>query len=288
MTFSFNYGLFFLLIPLNLSAQVWSPDGSQIAFFYIHSIEDIYLVNPDGTNFKVIDKHPERDFAPQWSPNGKQLLFTSIRDSHHELYRLEVNRQKLKKMTSTNFDSEDGAYSPDGKSIIFSSNRTGNNELYIMNKKGKKVRQITQTTALESTPRWSPNGKTILFRRAENKDSQAKLYLMHTDGSNLYQLNNSTEGAFHQSWSPNGEEICFVKVVDGAFEIHLLSINGGASKILMRKKGFQAFYPAWSPDGQFITFTRDVMEGTAPGLPALFSIDRNGKERLVSDKNSFH
>ena len=287
MPLKFRLCLLFSVILLNLSAQVWSPNGEKIAFFYIHSIEDIYLVNPDGTNFEVMDKHPERDFAPQWSPNGKRLLFTSVRDSHHELYQLKIKNQKLKKITNTNFDSEDGDYSPDGKSIVFSSNRQGNSDLFVINKKGKKVRQLTKTNRIETTPRWSPSGQKILFRAAKNADAPTDLFLMDINGNKVQQITNTPEGEFHQSWSPDGLNVCFIKVKDGIFELHIMPATGGESKILVQKKGFQAFYPAWSPDGQYITFTRDVMEGTKSGLPALFSVDMKGNERLISDKNSF-
>ena len=108
------------------TAQVWSPDGNTIAFFYIHQVEDIYTVDVNGNNFKVLEGHPERDFAPRWSPDGKHILFTSVRDGHHEIYRFNREGGALKKLTESEFNSEDGDYSPDGKFIVFSSDRTGN------------------------------------------------------------------------------------------------------------------------------------------------------------------
>ncbi len=131
-------GLCFIL-SLDLQAQVWSPDGQSIAFFYIHKIEDIYIVNRDGSQFRILDQHPERDFAPQWSPNGKHLLFTSVRDGHHEIYRIRSDGKRLKRLTETNADSEDAHFSPDGKSFVFASNRSGNQQLYIANRKGKNI-----------------------------------------------------------------------------------------------------------------------------------------------------
>lgn len=64
-----NITMLCLLASYGLKAQVWSPDGKKIAFFYIHSIEDIYLVDADGSNFKILEGHPERDF----SPNGHRM-----------------------------------------------------------------------------------------------------------------------------------------------------------------------------------------------------------------------
>ncbi len=269
-------------------AQVWSPDGSKIAFFYIHSIEDIYQVNPDGSDFEIIEKHPDRDFAPSWSPDGKRILFTSVRDGHHELYELNLKNGKSKRLTQTEFDTEDGHYSPDGKQIAFTSNRGGENDIYIMDRNGKNTRRITETEAVESTVKWSPDGKKILFRSALNRDSPADLFTINSDGTDRKQITNTPSSEFHQSWSRDGTKISYITVVDGVFELHIANSDGSEDKVLVRKEGYQAFFPNWSPDGNWIAFTRDVSEGTKEGYPALYKVDLSGNEILLSNKNSFH
>ncbi|TAI48808.1 DPP IV N-terminal domain-containing protein [Flagellimonas allohymeniacidonis] len=277
-----------VLLGYSLSfSQVWSPDGNTIAFFYIHAVEDIYTVDSNGHNFKVLEGHPERDFAPRWSHDGKHILFTSVRDGHHEIYRFNREGAALKKLTESEFNSEDGDYSPNGKSIVFSSDRTGNQELFIMDSDGKNLKQLTHSPELESTPRWSPDGSKILFRRSPDKDAEADLFTLDIDSGELVQLTHTPEGEFHQSWSADGSQICFVKVVEGVFEIHSISAKGGESKKWVSKEGFQAFYPNWSPDGSKIAFTRDVSKGTKPGLPALFIVNREGEEKMLCNKNSF-
>lgn len=59
-------GALLFLLSLGLHGQVWSSDGTKIAFFYIHAIEDIYLVNPDGSNFKA-------------APNNAQFLINIVK-----------------------------------------------------------------------------------------------------------------------------------------------------------------------------------------------------------------
>lgn len=275
--FSITYGF----------GQVWSPDGTSIAFFYIHAVEDIYTVDANGGNFQILEGHPDRDFAPRWSPNGKNILFTSVRDGHHEIYQFNRKGKGLKKLTESTFNSEDGDYSPDGKLIVFSSDRTGNQELFIMDCEGKNLKQLTHSLELESTPRWSPDGTQILYRRSLNEDAEADLYTLEISSGILTQVTDSQEGEFHQSWSTDGNQICFVKVVNGVFEIHTISSKGGESKKLVAQPGYQAFYPNWSPDDSKIAFTKDIARGAQEGLPALFVVDMEGEEKMICNKNSF-
>lgn len=277
-----------ITIAFSTKGQIWSPDGNKIAFFYIHSIEDIYLVNADGSGFEIVDKHPERDFSPAWSPDGSRILFTSVRDGNHELYELDLKKGKSKRITKTSFENTDGDYSPDGSQIVFTSNRSGENDIYIMGSNGKNLRRITSTDAVESTAKWSPDGSKILFRSAPTRDDPADLFTINVDGTRRTQITDTNYSEFHQSWSRDGSKITYITVVDGEFELHIVNSDGTEDRILVRKEGYQAFFPNWSPDGKWIAFTRDVSEGTKKGYPALYKVDLNGNEVLISNKNSFH
>ena len=285
---------FIILLALSFSiksnAQVWSNDGEKIAFFYLHEIEDIYTVNADGSGFMIVDDHPDRDFSMTWSPSGNELIFTSVRDGHHELYQKNLVAGSLTKLTESNFNSEDASYAPNGSKIVFSNDKSGNHELYTMDLQSKKSTQLTDTPSFkEVSPKWSNDGSSILFVGSEG-DKEWDVWTCDLNGRNRTNLTNTpNRGEFHPAWSPDGKFVSFVSVVDGVFEIHILNIEKNLDKVIVGKPGYQAFFPSWSPDGKWIAFTRDVMEGPVNGYPALYKINvENGEEVLITQKNSFH
>ncbi len=283
-----TFWILFLFNCINLQAQVWSPDGIQLAFFYIHDIEDIYLVNVDGTGFEILDGHPERDFMPDWSPDGKEIIFTSIRDGHHQQYQINLEERVAKRLIVSDHEDIDGHYSPEGDKIVFSSDRDGNSDLYVYDRGSGRITTLTKTEEYEYTPRWSPDGSRILFKRAKEEFGPSDLYVLDLSSFETEQITAGNQGEFHQNWSPDGKSLCYVQVTDGTFELHTMDLTTKEKKVLVRKEGFQVFAPSWSPDGKLIAFTRDVSEGQQVGYPALYVVDMYGRERMVTAENSFN
>ena len=86
---------------------------------------EIYVMNPDGSDQTRLTFDSRNDRRPDISPNGRKIVFSSNR--------------------------------------ITETNREGDFEIFVMNSDGSDVRQLTFNAADDSWPRWSPNGKWIAF-----------------------------------------------------------------------------------------------------------------------------
>src|SRR5688572_9201151 len=64
------------------------PSG---AFDYEAGNSDIYLIRADGSGRTQLTTAPRNDFSPNWSPDGKRLVFRSTRDGNDELYVMNAD-----------------------------------------------------------------------------------------------------------------------------------------------------------------------------------------------------
>jgi TolB protein len=98
--------------------------------------------------------------TPRFSPDGKEIVFTSWVDRGFDLYRISADGNNLSRLTKNFGSNEEPAFSPDGEFIIFSSKtvnsaRKATQDLYIMNREGEILGQLTQGFGQCASPQWS-------------------------------------------------------------------------------------------------------------------------------------
>lgn len=98
-----------------------------------------------------------------WSPDGKYLVFTGMRNKDFDVYRVpSAGGEEVRLTTATGLD--DGPeYTPDGKYIYFNSVRTGLMQIWRMKPDGSEQTQITHDDFNNWFPHISPDGKSIVF-----------------------------------------------------------------------------------------------------------------------------
>lgn len=122
----------------------------------------IYTLDPSGTesNVKRIGFVGRFNAAPRFSPDGKEIVFSSWVDERFDLYKLNSDGSNLVRLTKNFGSNEEASFSPDGEFIIFTSQRVISRQLavqniYIMNKDGEIIRRLTDDYGKAFTPRWT-------------------------------------------------------------------------------------------------------------------------------------
>nr|MBA3353806.1 PD40 domain-containing protein [Blastocatellia bacterium] len=125
---------------LGMSVQpAWSPDGREVVF--ANDKEDgatgnfeIFKVGLDGLQVATrLTFRRRADGHASFSPDGKQIVFSSNADGNAEIYLMNFDGTGLIRVTRNPADDTTPRFSPDGRRIIFSSNRGGKFALYEVN-----------------------------------------------------------------------------------------------------------------------------------------------------------
>src|SRR5262249_55675314 len=104
--------------------------------------------------------------TPRWSPDGKQMVFSSNRDLYPAFPTIEGP----------------GA------------------EIYVMNADGTGLTRLTTNLALDWNPAWSPNGKQIVFASDRVAGAGQQIYVMNSDGSDQKPLTGQPGASSFPDW----------------------------------------------------------------------------------------
>lgn len=235
------------------------------------NFNEIYVMNPDGSEQTRVTFDPRVDQQPHISPNGKQIVFASTRitptNPNGVLQIFLTNTDgsvfpdgsNAKQLTFTGMGTFNAwpRWSPNGKEIAFHSSADGNFEIYTINRDGTGLTRVTDYSGLDQFPEWSPSGKQLVIRR------DRELFVIENDGSNPIQLTSTSAPAVNQmaSWSPDGKTLAFLSTREGYLSVFLTDTDGNNQINLTPKpinipaSMWASRAPAWSKNGRYLYFT---------------------------------
>jgi TolB protein len=250
------------------SGAVWSPDGKTFIAtteWVAGETEELQFLNDAGewelTEEEItgdrelisvdIGNLPEfltdnanTDEYPAWSPDGKQIAFSSDRTGDSEIFVMDPNGDNVVQLTNSPREDWQPSWSPDGERIVFASPRAGNWEIYVMDSDGENVLQLTHRLAIDWTPEWSPDGTRIAFAsRAKAAEVWVDeetgevlednpgagtwdIYVMDPNGENVIRLTDHPASDFEPTWSPDSKYLAFASDRTGPVGVYVMNADG--------------------------------------------------------------
>ena len=97
-------------------------DGAAIVIGLSQPFTDIYLINVDGSGLTRLTSNSGLNGSPSWSPDGRQIAFSSNRDGTHKIYIMNADGSNQHAIAERGTQP---SWSPDGSKILFVGERIG-------------------------------------------------------------------------------------------------------------------------------------------------------------------
>jgi Tol biopolymer transport system component len=172
------------------------------------------------------EQMPGAELYPVWLPDGKYVVFLSVRDRSFQFYKVKLDGTQLTILDSglpsrevaleemvywipvgidLHYLNDTGlalgelpAWSPDGTRIAFHSDRDEDMEIYVVDADRSEIVQLTDNEAMDISPTWSPDGTRIAF--ASNRDGNLEIYTMNADGTAQTRMTDNIASDYLPSW----------------------------------------------------------------------------------------
>jgi len=171
----------------------WSKDGRIVVVGLKDGRSDLYLIDPSEARLHQLTDDPYDEQAPQWSPDGSKIVFSSDRPD----------------ASLTSSEGETFSY---GKYDIFTMDVDGLTPA--------AIRRITSDPADDLSPTWSPDGRKIAF--VSRRTGIGNIYAADLDSSIVYPLTDLLTSCGDLHWSPDGKKIAFSSFHNGGYNVYVL------------------------------------------------------------------
>jgi TolB protein len=214
-----------------------SPDYSKGYVWKLYESYEIFTAGIDGSDPKRITNNPGYDAEATLSPDGKTIIFTSLRNGDLDLYTMRADGSHLKRITKELGYDGGAFFSRDGKRIVWRASRPKTDaevaayheliaesqirpmalELFVANADGKNARQVTKNGAANFGPYFFPDGKRIIYASnvADPGGRNFDLWMIKDDGTGEERITfNDTFDGFPM-FSPDGKTLVFASNRNG-------------------------------------------------------------------------
>jgi TolB protein len=267
------------------SSVAWSPDSTEVVYSMAGSL---WRQKMDSTSAQQITDGPGYDYQPDWSPDGKSVIYVSYQKDAMELWLLDLASGKSQQLTTGGAVNVEPRWSPGGKQIVFVS--TSYNKRFhifradVSSGKLENVVRLTGETKsdlpryyysqfdTEISPVWTRDGKEILFvsNRGHIHGSGGFWRMRAEPGAEAREIHyEETNWKARPDFSPDGSRMVYSSYLGQQWhQLWLMPANGGdafpvsytieerkaAKQFSDEGSGWDETNARWSPDGKILAF----------------------------------
>ncbi len=194
---------------------------------------EIFSMNIAGTDLQRLTSAPGYDAEATIAPNGKTVVFTSVRDGDLDIYSMDIDGLHIKRLTEEVGYDGGAFFSPDSKRIVYRAHHPqseadvkayrellaqnqvepANLEIFIMNADGSNKTQVTKNGRSNFAPFFLPDGKRIIYSSnlTTPADHQGRpsfhLHIINDDGTKPEQITFNGQFNSFPMFSRDGKQL---------------------------------------------------------------------------------
>jgi TolB protein len=267
------------------SSVAWSPDSHEVVYSMGGSLWRQNLSETSATQLTDGDGY---DYQPDWSPDGKFIVFTSYQQDALELWLLEVGSGEVKPLTHGGAVNVEPRWSPDGKKLVFVSTAYNKRfHIFVADFGDGKLANVTRLTGetkstlpryyysafdMEISPVWSRDGQEILFvsNRGHIYGSGGFWRMKAQPGAGAREIHyEETNWKARPDFSPDGSRMVYSSYLGRSWHQIWTMSASGSDAFPLTYGDYDVTNLRWSPDGKTLAYISNEHGDTSLGLLAV-------------------
>lgn len=237
----------------------------QVAFASNRTgIPQVWVINADGTGLRQITFIAEGACQPDWSPDGRRLVFISPCEKKQEFYpnaHLFIIDQDGTNMYAlpTPEGSYHPAWSPDGAHVAYTSYVSQiQTRIYKINVNDNAITSLIENETVNMMPTWSADGQTLMY--ISTLGGSYRVWVLPDGGEPAPFSRSGPKRNTHPTWSPNGLYVVFTQSepsggIPALFNaIFDMGEDAEYNEAQVAVDNLPEFNPDFSSDGQWLVF----------------------------------
>jgi tricorn protease len=249
--------------PIRLASQpALSPDGSTLAFTWAG---DIWTVSSAGGRARPLTRNTAVDHEPEFSPDGKQIAFSSDRQGSFHPYVMPAEGGPPRQVGFHSAGYSVEGWTADGRSLLISAGRDhfwrNPNRFFFLTTEDRSA-EAPLFDAAGDNGSLSPDGKQLLFtregapwwRKGYHGSQDSQVWLFDLGAKTFTKVLNPSGGALWPIWRPDGQGFYYVGINKGNLNLREHDLKSGKDRPVTDFEDDSVVYPCISRDGSTIVF----------------------------------
>ena len=260
------------------SSLAWAPDSKELVYSMAGSL---WRQKLDSKEAEQITDGPGYDYQPDWSPDGKSIVYVSYQKDAMELWLFNIASGKTTQLTTGGAVNVEPRWSPDGKKLVFVSTQYNKRfhlfrADFVDGKLANVVRLTGETKSdlpryyyslydMEINPVWMRDGKEIVFvsNRGHIHGTGGFWRMKAEPGAEAREIHyEETNWKARPDFSPDGSRMVYSSYLGRQWDnLWVVPANGGDA-FPISYGNWDETNARWSPDGELIAFVSNREGGT--------------------------